>query len=266
MKKILRRKLKGFSLIEVMIASVVVALAMLGVARLQGITLQDSADSRMKTHALNLAQDKIEELRNFANQSTYSGYSGSDNNTAVGANSNFTRTWTITDCANSVNCKQVNVGVTWTDPNNSTQTVQLTSYIAESDPVKSGVVLLAATTPSPSPTPTPTPTPTPFVGGNASQPITTWTGTNPKTITWSAITGATQYKIYSCTMNNNNSLTSCLPTTLVGASGSTSYAPGDPGHKNTTCVKVVASDGSSDSTASSVMCSYQKSGNYSYSP
>ncbi|WAK01248.1 type IV pilus modification protein PilV [Methylobacter sp. YRD-M1] len=142
MKKPLHVSQGGFSLLEALISALILAVAMLGMARLQGITLISSADSRMKTHALNLAQDKIEELRSFANQNTYTGYSGSDNNTAVGANSTFTRTWTVTPCDNSVDCKQLNAKVTWTDPRGATQTVQLTSYIAEADPVKSGVALL----------------------------------------------------------------------------------------------------------------------------
>jgi type IV pilus modification protein PilV len=151
MKKLPPTSQRGFSLLEALISSLIVAVAMLGVAKLQGMTLINSADSRMKTHALNLAQDKIEDLRNFANQNTYTDYSGPDNNTTAGANSTFTRTWTITDCDNSINCKQINVTVTWTDPKGATQTVQLTSYIAEVDPVKSGVVLLTsgATPPAP---------------------------------------------------------------------------------------------------------------------
>jgi len=68
MKKILPGKVLGFSLIEALIAALVVAVAMLGFGQLQGATLINSADSRMKTHALNLAQDKIGKLRTFANQ------------------------------------------------------------------------------------------------------------------------------------------------------------------------------------------------------
>lgn len=153
MKKILHSKILGFSLIEALVASVVVAVAMMGLANLQGITLINSADSRMKTHALNLAQDKIEELRGFANQNTYTGLAG-NTDTPTGANATFTRTWTVTDCSVSGNCtaqgnyKQANTTVTWTDRQGATQTVQLTSYIAEADPVKSGVVLLAATSSS----------------------------------------------------------------------------------------------------------------------
>lgn len=136
-------KIRGFSLIEAMIASLVVGMTMLGVARLQGITLSSSGDSRMRTHALNLAQEKIEELRTFVHQSDYSAYSGSDSDTQLGANATFTRIWTIAGCANSIECKQANVAVSWQDQADTTQTVQLTSFIAKVDPVKSGVVLFA---------------------------------------------------------------------------------------------------------------------------
>jgi len=143
MEKTLPNKVQGFSLVEALIAAVIVAVAMLGLGKLQGITLLNSADSRMKTHALNLAQEKIEALRMFANQSTYTGLDSdatlSTDPILVGANASFTREWEIDD---QNTYKQVRVTVTWTDPKGIDQTVQLTSYIAEADPVKSGVVLM----------------------------------------------------------------------------------------------------------------------------
>ncbi|HHZ71415.1 MAG TPA: prepilin-type N-terminal cleavage/methylation domain-containing protein [Methylococcaceae bacterium] len=148
MEKILPNKVQGFSLVETLIAAVIVAVAMLGLGKLQGITLLNSADSRMKTHALNLAQEKIEALRMFANQSTYTGLVSGPTvspDLLVGANANFDRTWEISSCPSLVvtsTCKKVSVEVKWLDPKGIEQTVQLTSYIAEADPVKSGVVLM----------------------------------------------------------------------------------------------------------------------------
>ena len=147
MEKTLPNKVQGFSLIETLIAAVIVAVAMLGLGKLQGITLLNSADSRMKTHALNLAQEKIEALRMFANQSTYTGLAcgACTDSNLLGANANFNRTWKISSCPSLVvtsTCKKVSVKVTWTDPQGTEQAVQLTSYIAEADPVKSGVVLM----------------------------------------------------------------------------------------------------------------------------
>jgi Tfp pilus assembly protein PilV len=140
-----RTKIQGFSIVEALIASLIVAVGIIGLARLQGITLLNSSESRARTDALNLAQEKIEELRSFSNQTTYDVLSDGENaNTEpsmAGANTNFTRTWRITDCANSMNCKLVNVSVNWSDSRGEAQEIQLTSYIRQIDPVRTGVVL-----------------------------------------------------------------------------------------------------------------------------
>lgn len=135
----------GFILIEAMVAAFILAMALLGLARLQGGVFTANAESRMRTHALNLAQKKIEDLRSFANQTGYTAISdgsGCDGSDCVGENSNFTRAWTQTACANSAQCKVLKVTVNWTDPKGITQSVTLTSYIADIDPVKGGVALL----------------------------------------------------------------------------------------------------------------------------
>jgi len=151
-----------------MVAAFILAIALLGLARLQGAVFTANAESRMRSHALNLAQKKLEELRAFANQTKYmeigngDRFDSSDTDgcvldngnsccvleheltslKCVGENSNFTRTWTQTACANSAPCKVLAVTVTWTDQKGNTQTVTLTSYIADIDPVKGGVALL----------------------------------------------------------------------------------------------------------------------------
>lgn len=132
----------GFSMLEALISTLIVAVALLGLAKINGEALIGSSDSRMKTQAQNLAQEKIEELRSFPRQQVYAAYSGTDSNTAEGVNATFTRTWTISNCANSVTCKQADVVVAWTDPRGGKQSVRLVSNIAEGDPVKSGVALL----------------------------------------------------------------------------------------------------------------------------
>jgi len=138
--KVLQKKMSGFSILEALIAAIVVGVGMLGLAKLQGITLANSSESRLRTDALNLAQEKIEELRTFANQTTYDALANAAD-TSVGSNVTYTRNWAISNCANAVSCQRANVTVTWVDHVGATQTVQLTSYIAQADPVKAGVVL-----------------------------------------------------------------------------------------------------------------------------
>jgi type IV pilus modification protein PilV len=142
------KKTQGFSLVEVLVAALIVAVGIIGLARLQGITLSNSSESRARTDALNLAQEKIEELRTFSNQSAYdmmaSGTNANTDPDMAGGNANFTRNWTVTDCTNSMNCKQVNVSVNWTDSSGVVQTVRLTSFITQVDPVQAGIVLANA--------------------------------------------------------------------------------------------------------------------------
>ena len=101
------------------------------------------------------------------------------------------------------------------------------------------------------------------------QPNVQWVGTtNPKTLQWDSIAGATGYRIFTCTVTNQNDLTSCTPGLDDEITGSpvadTEYAPGDPGHKNTTCITVQATDEASNSVTSPLKCIYQKSGTFSY--
>jgi type IV pilus modification protein PilV len=137
----IHQKDKGFTLIEILIAVLVLAIGMLGLAKLQGVTLLNSAESRMQTHALNFAQDKIEELRNYVHEATYDAYASDAVGTdVVGANATFTRTWTITDNAGY---KQIAVLVEWTGIDGTDYDVRLTSHIAEVEPARSGMVLAA---------------------------------------------------------------------------------------------------------------------------
>ena len=96
-----------------------------------------------------------------------------------------------------------------------------------------------------------------------STPITSWTGANPQTISWPAMTGVSEYKVFECISTNTNDLTPCTPQ-YSSIQTSTDFSPGDPGSKNTICINIVPTAGSIDGAASSTMCIHQKTGNYSY--
>lgn len=57
---------RGVSMLEVLIAMVVFAVGLLAIASLQGELLRSSGDAKTRTVAVNLAQDKLEELRGFS--------------------------------------------------------------------------------------------------------------------------------------------------------------------------------------------------------
>jgi Tfp pilus assembly protein PilV len=150
---ILNKRQFGFSLIEAMLAFLLVGFGLIGLARLQTEFFKSIDNTRIRTSALNYAQQKIEELRSFALQNDYvnafdAQNGATDNCDPLGINSpcqgvsaTLQRTIVLNDCAGSVPCRLVQINVTWMDSAGSKQVISLGSYISGLEPVKSGVVL-----------------------------------------------------------------------------------------------------------------------------
>lgn len=62
----IRIKHSGFSLIEVLVALVVLAVGILGISKLQGVLIANSSDANQRTVAVSLAQQKLDDLKSFA--------------------------------------------------------------------------------------------------------------------------------------------------------------------------------------------------------
>jgi type IV pilus assembly protein PilV len=92
---------KGFTLVEVLIAMLLLVVALLGLASVATSVINGNGLSKEVTTATTLAQDKIEELKKVHYQSLSD---GSD------TSSIYTRTWTVTT---GFNMKTVDVAVTW---------------------------------------------------------------------------------------------------------------------------------------------------------
>lgn len=91
-----------------------------------------------------------------------------------------------------------------------------------------------------------------------SAPNPGWVGVNPQTLSWTPVSGASGYKVYTCTTTNKNSLTACAPATLASYQAGTTYDPGAPASKDTICVAIKSTDGTLDSGFSSTKCIYYK--------
>lgn len=93
--------------------------------------------------------------------------------------------------------------------------------------------------------------------GGLSIPLPVWTGTtNPKSLSWDAVTGATQYKVHSCSVTNVTSLTACTPSGTPTVQTTTTLTP-SVAKKDTICYGIKASDGTVDSDMSSIRCIYR---------
>ena len=106
---------KGFSLIEVMVALVILAVALLALAGLMITTTKNTSFGGHMTEAATFAQDKLEQLR----ASPWAGIiAGAD--TQVGATGiSYARSWTVADNPNG-DQRWVTITMNWTDPTKKT--------------------------------------------------------------------------------------------------------------------------------------------------
>ncbi|WP_432741313.1 hypothetical protein ABXJ76_13845 [Methylobacter sp. G7] len=96
MKSVFQKKRNhGIGLIEVLITTVVVALGLLSVASMQGGLMFGSATNKTRAEAIVLAEQKMEELRNYMTRTQLEGHENA-NDTITGVNATFNRDWQIT--------------------------------------------------------------------------------------------------------------------------------------------------------------------------
>lgn len=149
---VLRHASQGVSLIEALVALAVMAIGLLGVVGMQA-SLRSSADnSKQRSEAVRLAQEKIEDLRAFGElelpaASTLHDYTKivteltpstvASSTTAGFSNATFSRAVTVNSpTADQPRLKTVRVKVSWNDRLSSTDkpSVELFTTIAESSP------------------------------------------------------------------------------------------------------------------------------------
>jgi len=177
----------GFTLIEALIAMLVLAFGMLAVAGLQTALAHNSDVAKQRTEATRLAQAKIEELRSFeqvasavgkysytenvvggAAADTVSPAASSASNVNATTNTTYSRSWAIHP---SVADTTLRVTVAWTDRQGQPQSVLLSSVISRSDPMAVGVLGVAPPVPelkTPSHGMPPIPTVGKYIGGGKS--------------------------------------------------------------------------------------------------
>jgi type IV pilus modification protein PilV len=119
------KKSNGFSLIEVLIALVILAISLLALAGLMVQTTTSNSFGGHMTEASTFAQDKLEELRVSAWGDVASKF-----DTMVGStNIIYNRTWTV--AANgSGNLKTISISVSWFDKMNHTMAITILSTLS----------------------------------------------------------------------------------------------------------------------------------------
>lgn len=108
-------KLKGFSLIEVLIALVILSVSLLALAGLMVQTTQNNSFGSHMTEASTVAQDAFERLR----ARSYNSMMGGVDSITGSTGQSYTRNWVIVNNADSTQ-KLTTITVNWSDPINHT--------------------------------------------------------------------------------------------------------------------------------------------------
>lgn len=119
---------RGFSLIEVMIAMVILSVGLLALARMQGYFAQGSGESRYLTRAVDVGMSKLEELKNSNFESSALNNATNPHNANVSVYSKtFDLVWNVN---RHRNCKKITLTVSW-ESGGDTKSVTLNGLVSE---------------------------------------------------------------------------------------------------------------------------------------
>ncbi len=108
---------QGFTMVEFLIAAVILSFGLLALINLQLTSIRGNSDSKEMTRAIFLAENRMEQLKNTPFASLVIGTTQDTNNPMNGQGQSggiFSRSWTIQNHAGSSFMKQITVIVNWT--------------------------------------------------------------------------------------------------------------------------------------------------------
>ena len=117
MKAINKKNKHGFTLIEFLIATVILSFGLLALINLQLTAIRGNSDSKEMTRAIFLAEKEMEQLKNTPYTSLTIGTTQDPLNPMNGLEQSggiFNRSWTIQNYTGSTFMKQITVNVSWT--------------------------------------------------------------------------------------------------------------------------------------------------------
>ena len=117
--------LKGFTLIEVMIAILILGIGMMAMALLQVTAIRGGSFANQVTQASIYGQDKIEEIKNMDYASVNTGSDAVTSSNGV----TFSRSWTVAADSPYPDSKTITLTVSWTGPQGQNHNVQFSTII-----------------------------------------------------------------------------------------------------------------------------------------
>ena len=117
-------KTKGFTLIEVLVALVILSFSLLALAGLMVTTTKNNAFGSHMTEAATFAQDKLEELRAIKWENLIDGNNTDQQGGSTGMN--YTRNWNVTT---NGSLKTITINVNWND--RTSHSIKLVSVLSQ---------------------------------------------------------------------------------------------------------------------------------------
>jgi prepilin-type N-terminal cleavage/methylation domain-containing protein len=109
---IMYRNERGMTIIELMVVCVIIGIAFMGLAALFPLGTRNLSESRMRTVATDLAQEKIEELVSSAKDHTDLN-AGTHTDSSNPVRTTFNRFWSVADNDPVADMKRIEVWVTY---------------------------------------------------------------------------------------------------------------------------------------------------------
>ena len=118
-------KSKGFTLLEVLVALIILSFALLALAGLMITTTKNNAVGNYVTEAATFAQDKLEELRAIKWENLIEGNHTDPASLPGSTGINYTRNWNV---KTSGSLKTITINVDWND--RTAHSIRLVSVLA----------------------------------------------------------------------------------------------------------------------------------------
>ena len=118
------KKINGFTLIEVLVALIILSFSLLALAGLMVTTTKNNSFGSHMTEAATFAQDKLEELRAIRWENIPEGANTDQKGGSTGIN--YTRDWNV---ATNGSLKTITITINWHDRTN--HSIRLTSVLSQ---------------------------------------------------------------------------------------------------------------------------------------